>query len=538
MTDAQPPEQPRPDTEPATPSYILLTQNLPQILPRRFKDIAQREHLKPDDLANIYQDDPHAKHLIAQQVLRKFPRESSEENLEPELEEGVEKQPVSVLPSDWIYVSGYLHDINKIRAELGEEATVALRRWGPTVVAERIEKVLAEAQLQYATPIIMVTPEGRRDEFDCLIGGLPEDTIVKIKEQLNSAVEAEVEFGNEGKGEEKGERIKQVFESSIGVVSSIDTDDLTAEIFNNIKAKIATGGHPDPDRVTNYLRRRMLISRLEFERTVDGRSLVHTNAAEEQRESISQILTDDLERSVAEDKDLNTSLLEAKRRLNAEIIQGIALDAVQREKKGRLVAEKETNQAREESLTDSLTGLPNRRFLLGDEGETKKGKPKRTGELQRIFAEAKRMDHGLTALFIDFDNFKEVNDKYGEVETGDPVLKAVSKKLRDTLREADLLIRFGGEELVALLPESEKLPDDQLIALIERLNEAVSITELPYGIKQTISIGVASFPDGALDDPLELLRRANDAEHEAKRRGRNQFAIWNRKTPRIATLLE
>src|SRR3989338_3037407 len=71
----------------------------------------------------------------------------------------------------------------------------------------------------------------------------------------------------------------------------------------------------------NYLRRRMLISRLEFERTVDGRSLVHTNAAEEQRESISQILTDDLERSVAEDKDLNTSLLEAKRRLNAEIIQ-------------------------------------------------------------------------------------------------------------------------------------------------------------------------------------------------------------------------
>ena len=282
----------------------------------------------------------------------------------------------------------------------------------------------------------------------------------------------------------------------------------------------------------------MLISRLEFERTVDGRSLVHTNAAEEQRESISQILTDDLERSVAEDKDLNTSLLEAKRRLNAEIIQGIALDAVQREKKGRLVAEKETNQAREESLTDSLTGLPNRRFLLGDEGETKKGKPKRTGELQRIFAEAKRMDHGLTALFIDFDNFKEVNDKYGEVETGDPVLKAVSKKLRDTLREADLLIRFGGEELVALLPESEKLPDDQLIALIERLNEAVSITELPYGIKQTISIGVASFPDGALDDPLELLRRANDAEHEAKRRGRNQFAIWNRKTPRIATLLE
>ena len=56
---------------------------------------------------------------------------------------------------------------------------------------------------------------------------------------------------------------------------------------------------------------------------------------------------------MAEDKDLNTSLLEAKRRLNAEIIQGIALDAVQREKKGRLVAEKETNQAREESLTDS-----------------------------------------------------------------------------------------------------------------------------------------------------------------------------------------
>lgn len=174
------------------------------------------------------------------------------------------------------------------------------------------------------------------------------------------------------------------------------------------------------------------------------------------------------------------------------------------------------------SLTDALTGLPNRRYL--DEAK------------DRMFAETKRMDHGMTVLFIDGDNFKEVNLIYGE-PVGDLVIKELAKVLKEALREGDFLSRFGGEEFVALLPESHKLAPAELESLYTRINDAVDNAEFPHGIHQTVSIGIASFSKGdSLDSANELIRRANDAEHQAKLSGKNTYVVWDESLPRRADL--
>lgn len=182
----------------------------------------------------------------------------------------------------------------------------------------------------------------------------------------------------------------------------------------------------------------------------------------------------------------------------------------------------EKKGAVEASLTDPLTGLPNRRYL--DEAK------------DRMFAETKRMNHGMTALFIDGDNFKEVNSIYGE-PVGDLVIRELAIVLKGALREGDFLARFGGEEFVALLPESHKLTPNELENLYTRINDVVDNTKFPHGIHQTVSIGIASYSSGEdLNSANELIRRANDAEHQAKLNGKNTFVIWNESLPRVTEL--
>jgi diguanylate cyclase len=166
------------------------------------------------------------------------------------------------------------------------------------------------------------------------------------------------------------------------------------------------------------------------------------------------------------------------------------------------------SQSEERARTDTLTGLPNRRALE---------------EFFRA-AQADAMEQGqpLSALLIDIDHFKRFNDSFGH-GVGDQVLRLVAKALRERVREIDLPARYGGEELIAVLPDTD-LAGCAVVA--ERIRRALSeckITrrstgqELP-GI--TVSIGVGQFQPGeSMEDVIE---RCDRALYQAKRTGRNR----------------
>jgi diguanylate cyclase (GGDEF)-like protein len=157
------------------------------------------------------------------------------------------------------------------------------------------------------------------------------------------------------------------------------------------------------------------------------------------------------------------------------------------------------------AVTDVLTGIPNRRWFQE--------------RASAAMIEASRHGHPLSAVFMDIDHFKQINDKLGH-ETGDLVLKEVAKRINAARRAEDLLCRYGGEEFVLLLPHADLA---QAAAYAERVR--ASIAAAPFETKGeplavTISIGVACQHFG---DPLDLiLKRADQAMYRAKEGGRNR----------------
>jgi len=165
------------------------------------------------------------------------------------------------------------------------------------------------------------------------------------------------------------------------------------------------------------------------------------------------------------------------------------------------------DELRRLASTDPLTGIFNRRHLM-DQGER---------ELRR----ARRYGTDLALLILDIDHFKRINDKHGH-GVGDDALKAMVRLCQNHLREIDVMCRLGGEEFVAILPETS---DSAAMIAAERLRAAVeenSMT-LPDGtdLRFTISIGLTAVrpSDNALSD---VLSRADEALYEAKGAGRNR----------------
>lgn len=163
------------------------------------------------------------------------------------------------------------------------------------------------------------------------------------------------------------------------------------------------------------------------------------------------------------------------------------------------------------ALTDSLTGLFNRRYLNAHLGRV----------LQRIEETRKPV----SAILFDIDHFKKVNDTHGHM-IGDEVLKEVSERIRRNLRNFDMVARFGGEEFIIVMPDA---PVDAAALVAERLR--LRIADEPFQVSGpagtlnvTVSLGVTTTDDPAIR-PEEFIRKADVALYEAKGMGRNRVVI-------------
>ncbi|MCM8709423.1 sensor domain-containing diguanylate cyclase [Clostridium sp. SYSU_GA19001] len=159
---------------------------------------------------------------------------------------------------------------------------------------------------------------------------------------------------------------------------------------------------------------------------------------------------------------------------------------------------------------DTLTDLPNRRFLYE--------------YLNKAFARSKRNNQGLSILFLDLDGFKDVNDKYGH-EAGDILLKQVSQRLKNNIRENDIASRLGGDEFLIVLENSDK---NQTLQIADRIIKSVSE---PYTLNNndsvffTVSIGISLYPQDG-NNPEILINKADKAMFSAKKRGKNDVKFY------------
>jgi diguanylate cyclase (GGDEF)-like protein len=173
-----------------------------------------------------------------------------------------------------------------------------------------------------------------------------------------------------------------------------------------------------------------------------------------------------------------------------------------------LSAQVRVRDAEAQALTDVLTAIWNRRYFEG----------RYPAELQR----ARRYHRSLAVLMIDIDSFKAYNDTYGHL-AGDQALQVVAQLLKNNLRTSDILCRYGGEEFVVLLPESDL---NHALLAADKLRRAVAAEAMPIGHglnygHVTISIGVAACPENGGSE-VELLHQADRALYSAKKTGRNR----------------
>ncbi|EDP75819.1 diguanylate cyclase [Hydrogenivirga sp. 128-5-R1-1] len=161
----------------------------------------------------------------------------------------------------------------------------------------------------------------------------------------------------------------------------------------------------------------------------------------------------------------------------------------------------------QQSYIDQLTGLYNRRFL--DEIADK------------LSAQVKRRGTSLGILMIDIDYFKQINDKYGH-DVGDRVLKEIASIIKSSVREADYVIRFGGEEILVLLVDVREGTAKKVAEKIRRAIEN-KVIEISGGvIKKTVSIGVSEFPKDCDGKFWQCIKFADVALYRAKEEGRNR----------------
>ncbi|MBA1149462.1 GGDEF domain-containing protein [Ectothiorhodospiraceae bacterium WFHF3C12] len=207
--------------------------------------------------------------------------------------------------------------------------------------------------------------------------------------------------------------------------------------------------------------------------------------------------------------------------LLAVIVRKLYLAAgrdVQRREKVEQKLRRSEAMYRELSVSDSLTGLYNRRKFHAD--------------LHHELSRNQRYDRPVSLAVMDVDYFKQINDRYGHNE-GDRVLRLIGRVLRGTRRKTDTAYRVGGEEFVLMLPETRARDAETVVRRIQdALTESCLYTEEGDPVTVTMSVGIAEF-DGDEGDRA-LFNRADAAMYEVKDRGRGGLAIADTPPPPAA----
>jgi diguanylate cyclase (GGDEF)-like protein len=159
------------------------------------------------------------------------------------------------------------------------------------------------------------------------------------------------------------------------------------------------------------------------------------------------------------------------------------------------------------SITDPLTGLHNRAFMQI--------------ELEQLIQSSSRYDRAFSLIILDIDHFKKVNDTLGH-QAGDEVLKAMAAALERETRSSDMVVRYGGEEFVIIMPETTM---DAAEGTANKLRKVVAETDIPamIGKNITISLGISRFEIGDTID--SIIARADDALYRAKEEGRDRVCL-------------
>ena len=180
----------------------------------------------------------------------------------------------------------------------------------------------------------------------------------------------------------------------------------------------------------------------------------------------------------------------------------------------RQLADEELDRRQEElafmATHDALTGLPNRALVVD--------------RLEQMLLRARRSRTPVAALFIDLDNFKNINDTLGH-GAGDELLRAVAARLDGVVRDVDALGRLGGDEFVIVAAEMSLIAGPELVAerMLDAFKEPFKLGEEQISVTVTASIGIACGERGAAND---LLRDADIAMYRAKWAGRNQYVVF------------
>ncbi len=168
------------------------------------------------------------------------------------------------------------------------------------------------------------------------------------------------------------------------------------------------------------------------------------------------------------------------------------------------------------STTDELTGLHNRKYL--------------NERLEQEISRARRYGFNLSCLLFDLDFFKVVNDIYG-YEWGDVLLRSIADKLKQLIRKEDILTRYGDEEFLLILPNTS---EDNAFLFAERFRRDIERMEfIPAGEEErhpiTISGGISTYPciEGAEEDANTIIRYAEHALYNAKKRGKNKIVQFS-----------
>jgi diguanylate cyclase (GGDEF)-like protein len=157
------------------------------------------------------------------------------------------------------------------------------------------------------------------------------------------------------------------------------------------------------------------------------------------------------------------------------------------------------------AVRDIATGLYNKRYVIN--------------ELENYMRIARRSGRAFSIILIDIDDFKQLNDRYGHM-SGDEYLIHLAKLLMNSLREQDIAGRIGGEEFLAVLPETDGKGAFQLAVRIKNAVEKFILKHQRFEIRTTISAGVCQYENG-MHGVKDLIDRADQALYEAKKSGKN-----------------